>query len=186
MGVPGQIRVLAEVGGVVVAEDGALVLVVDRRTGPLTVLAFVLGIVALVFGGFGALVLVAALTGTFDGGLPLPLGGGLLVVGLFAAGAVVVTLRAIRGRHARPLSEERPVAVFDRARGIFLDARGQAVAPLPQVQFQRRMQVTSSSPKLVAVTPDGKVVLAKGNPFAGGIGNLDAVLNAAVHGPIAR
>jgi hypothetical protein len=33
---------------------------------------------------------------------------------------------------------------------------------------------------LVAVTPDGVRTLKRGNPFNGGLGNLEAVLTAAV------
>jgi hypothetical protein len=46
--------VIAEVGGAVVAEQGPLVLVVDRGTGPTSVVAFLFGIFALILGGFGA------------------------------------------------------------------------------------------------------------------------------------
>jgi len=45
----------------VIAEDGPRVLVVDRGNGPPAVLAFVAGVVALVFGGFGAVSLAAVL-----------------------------------------------------------------------------------------------------------------------------
>ena len=44
------------------------------------------------------------------------------------------------------------------------------------------MQLGSSSPKLVAQTPGGTYVLLRGNPFTGGLGDLDAVLTTAVHG----
>ncbi len=47
------------------------------------------------------------------------------------------------------------LAVFDRGQRVYLDGTGQVLAPLDQVRFERRMQLTSSSPKLVAVTPSG-------------------------------
>ncbi|KAA0084761.1 hypothetical protein CIW52_10325 [Mycolicibacterium sp. P9-64] len=65
---------------------------------------------------------------------------------------------------------------------MFVDADGVAVAPLHQVRFERRTQLTSSSPMLVAVTPAGAFTLKRGNPFNGGLGNLDDVLTAAVFG----
>ena len=37
-------------------------------------------------------------------------------------------------------------------------------------------------PKLVAVTPGGTTVLKRGNPFDGGLGNVDELLTAVVHG----
>jgi hypothetical protein len=105
-----------------------------------------------------------------------------LAVGLVVAGASVATVRTIRRSRSKPLSTYQPVAVFDRARRVFVDADGTVVAPLEHVRFQRAMQMTSSSPKLVAVTPNGTRVLMRGNPFAGGIGNLDEVLTSAVYG----
>jgi membrane protein implicated in regulation of membrane protease activity len=168
-------RVIAEVGGSVVAEQGPSVLIIDRRTGPLSVLAFVLGVIALVVGGFGA---VALLTSTPSAAL----GAVFLVVGLVVAGATLATRRSIRRSRSKPLDSYQPVAVFDRERRVFVDGNGSVVAPLDQVRFQRAMQMTSSSPKLVAKTPNGTRVLLRGNPFSGGIGNLDEVLTAAVHG----
>jgi hypothetical protein len=44
-------RIVAEVGGLAVAEHGTLVLLVDRGTGPLATRAFVIGVLALVVGG---------------------------------------------------------------------------------------------------------------------------------------
>ena len=72
------------------------------------------------------------------------------------------------------------MATFDRARRLYVDADGVVVAPLEQVRFQSRTQLTSSSPMLVAVTPDGARTLKRGNPFNGGLGDLEAVLTAAV------
>ena len=57
---PAPPRTLADTGGLVVTDDGRRVLVFDRCTGALTVLAFVLGVLMLVAGGFGAVALVAA------------------------------------------------------------------------------------------------------------------------------
>jgi hypothetical protein len=71
------------------------------------------------------------------------------------------------------------VAVIDRKLGIFSYGGG-AIVPLDQVRFARKLQIGSSSPKLVAVTPGGTHVLKRGNPFDGGIGNVDELLTAAV------
>jgi hypothetical protein len=136
MTAPTEPRILAEVGGLAVAEQGPLIVVVDRGTGPLATVAFVLGVLALVPGGFGAVTL--ALSATDGAAVPW---------------------------------------------WVFVDADGVVVAPLDQVRFQRRTQLTSSSPMLVAVTPGGAFTLKRGNPFNGGFGNLEDVLTAAVFGP---
>lgn len=179
MAPPAQHRVLADTGGTVVAEQGPLVVVIDRGTGPLATTAFVLGVLALVVGGFGAVTL--ALAG-HESGVPPAVSAVFLAVGLVFGVATAAAMRRIKANNRRPLTDYRPVAVFDRARGVFSEADGTVLAPLSQVQFSRRMQLGSSSPKLVASTPRGDRILKRGNPFNGGIANLDAVLTAAIHG----
>jgi hypothetical protein len=152
MTAPTDLRIIAEVGGLAVAERGPLVLVFDRGTGRWATLAFVVGVLALVFG-------VAA--------------AGAAVV---AVGAAVVAVGRIGTEKARPLGDYRPVAVFDRARRVFVDADGLVVAPLDQVRLHRQTQLASSSPALVASTPTGARILKRGNPFNGGSGQLDVVL----------
>jgi hypothetical protein len=36
---------------------------------------------------------------------------------------------------------------------------------------------------LVVVTPEGQRIIKRGNPFNGGIGDLETVLTAAIFGP---
>ncbi len=181
MTTPVEPRILAEVGGLVVAEQGPLVVVVDRGSGPSATLTFVLGVLGLVFGGFGAASLAMVAAGVTA--VPWWLSATLLLVGILVGlGALAIVRRTRRGR-ATPLSAYRPVAVFDRARRVFTDGNGTVIAPLDHIRFQRQMQLASSSPMLVAVTPTGERIIKRGNPFNGGIGNLEDVLTAAVFGP---
>jgi hypothetical protein len=177
---PAEPRIVAEVGGLAVAEQGPLVLVVDRGTGPLATVAFVLGVVALVFGGFGAVAL--SLLAGANAPLPWWLSAIFLLVGICCACGAIAVVARIRGARTKPLSAYAPVAVFDRDNRVYVES-GVVIAPLDQTRFQCRTQMTSSSPMLVAVTPGGSRILKRGNPFNGGIGNLDEVLNAVVFGP---
>lgn len=161
---------MADTGGLVVTDDGRRVLVFDRNTGGLAVTAFVFGIVALVLLGFGVVASFA---------LSNVVGACFLAAGVAVAVGALVAFRAFRRRRTRPLHECRSVAVIDRKLGLFSYAGG-AVLPLDQVRVQRRMQLGSSSPKLVAVLPRSTRVLKRGNPFDGGIGDVDQVLTAAV------
>lgn len=172
MTTPPVAQVIADTGGLVVTDDGRRVLVFDRRTGPLAVTAFVLGIITLVVGGFGAVALFS---------LSATVGAIFLAVGVAAGVAAVLAFRAFRTRRNRPLQECGSVAVIDRKLNLFSYAGG-AVVQLDQVRFARKMQLGSSSPKLVALLPGGTRVLKRGNPFDGGIGNVDEVLTAAVFG----
>lgn len=106
-----------------------------------------------------------------------------LAVGLGVGLGVLAVVRRIRDIRATPLSTYRPVAVFDRAQWVFTDGDGVVIAPLDHVRFQRQTQLTSSSEMLVAVTPASKRIIQRGNPFNGGLGNLESVLTAAVFGP---
>jgi hypothetical protein len=172
MAAPAQPRTLADTGGLIVTDDGRRVLVFDRGTGALTVLAFVLGVLTLVVAGFGVVALVAAVPSR-------AVGAAFLAVGLVIAAATYAVVRKFRRRRSRPLHECRSVAVIDRKLGLFSYCGG-AVVPLGQVRFARKFQIGSSSPKLVVVTPGGTKVLKRGNPFDGGVGDVDEVLTAVI------
>ncbi|MDO0977048.1 hypothetical protein [Mycolicibacterium frederiksbergense] len=178
---PGGPRILAEQGGLVVAEDGPHVLVIDRGSGLTQIAAFVLLVITLVFGGFGVVSTSMALGGA-ENNPPLVVGLVILAVGIAAAAALVFTVRSLRRIRSAPLSAFVPVAVFDRSDGTYRDGVGQVVGRLDQVRFEKRMQIGSSSPKLVAVTPHGAYVLKRGNPFGGRIHGMDAVLSTAIFG----
>ncbi len=167
MSAPAENRVLADTGGLVVTDDGRRVLVFDRRTGALATLAFVLGVLTLVVGGFGIVTLVA--------GTPSRAVGAVFAVLTF------VVVRKFRSRRTQPLHQCRPVAVLDRKLGLFSYGGG-AIVPLTEVRFARSFQIGSSSPKLVALTPGGTKTLKRGNPFDGGVGTVDEILTAVVHG----
>ncbi len=174
-----QPRILLDTGGLVVTDDGRRVNVIDRATGGLSTLAFTLGVIALVVGGFGAVALAT-------GAPSRALGGIFVVVGLAVAATVFLVVRQIKRRRTQPVGSCRSVAVLDRKLGVFTVAGG-GLLPLNQVTFTRRMQLGSSSPKLVAVTPNAAYVLKRGNPFDGSIGRVDEVLNDIVQqGDIAR
>ena len=174
MAAPTEPRTLADTGGLVVTDDGRRVLVFDRCTGALTVLAFVLGVLTLVVAGFGVVALAAGVPST-------ALGAVFLAVGLVLAALTFLVVRKFRRRRSQPLHECRSVAVIDRKLGLFSYGGG-AIVPLDQVRFARKFQIGSSSPKLVVVTPGGTKVLKRGNPFDGGVGNVDEVLTAVVRG----
>jgi hypothetical protein len=172
MSTPAEPQILADTGGLIVTDDGRRVLVIDRGTGALSILALVLGVITLVVGGFGVVALIAGVP-------PRALGAIFLAVGLAFAVLTFVVMRKIRRNRRRPLHECRPVAVIDRKLGLF-SYRGGALVQLDQVRFARKFQIASSSPKLVAVTPGGTLVLKRGSPFDGGIGNIDEVLTAVM------
>jgi hypothetical protein len=172
MNAPSKPRIIADTGGLLVTDDGRRLLVIDRCTGALTMFMFVLGVITVVVGGFGLAALIANTPSR-------ALGAAFLAAGLVVGVLTLLLVRKIRARRNRPLHDCRPVGVIDRKLGLF-SYRGGALVQLDQVRFARKLQIGSSSPKLVAITPGGTRVLKRGNPFDGGIGNVDEVLTAAV------
>jgi hypothetical protein len=130
----------------------------------------VLGVITLVVGGFGVVAFIAGMPSRATGAI-------FLVIGLLFAVVTFLLMRRIRRRRKQPLNHCRPVAVIDRKLGLF-SYRGGALVQLDQVRFARKFQISFSSPKLVADTPGGTLVLKRGNPFDGGIGNVDEILTA--------
>ncbi len=153
--------------GVKIVQDGQRLRIVNTRTASLATLAFVLSLLTLLPGAGGA---VAMVQGTWTLGLILVAIGGLAAAGL------AVTIAAIRRRRRTPLGELVPVAIIDLEARVLCDGAGRVLAPLEQVRFQRTFQIGSSSPGLAAVFSGQRLMLARGNPFAGGLGSLEAAL----------
>ena len=174
MTAPAPAHTLFDTGGLVITDDGRRVNVIDRATGGRMIALFVLGVIALIVGGFGVIAMALAVPSSGLGAICT--GAGLIV-----AAAAVWILRTVKRRRAQPLGSCRSVAVLDRKLGLFTMAGG-GLLSLDRVCFERRPQIGSSAPKLVAVTPAGTYVLKRGNPFDGSIGNADEILNAVVTG----
>ena len=101
MNAPPEPRTLADTGGLIVTDDGRRVLVIDRCTGALATLAFVLGVITLVVAGFGAVALATSMPSR-------ALGAIFLAVGLVFALLTFLVVRKIRRRRSQPLHECRP------------------------------------------------------------------------------
>lgn len=96
MAAPREPVILAEQGGLVVAERGAEILVVDRGNGPSEIAAFVLVVLTLVFGVFGVVSLLAA-------GATPTISLVMLAIGICTGVAMVFTVAALMKRRRRPL-----------------------------------------------------------------------------------
>jgi hypothetical protein len=164
--------VIADTGGLVVTDDGRRINIFDRRTGGLAVAAVILGTLTLVAGGLGV---AALISGTPSSGI----GAALLGAAVVLAALLFMVSRRFRHRRNAPLHACRSVAVLDRKLNLFSYGGG-ALVQLDQVRFARKFQIGSSSPKLIAVTPGGTKALKRGNPFDGGVGEVDEILNGVV------
>lgn len=179
---PTEPVIVTEDGALVVAQQGNTVLLIDRGSHLTEIIAYVLVVIAVVFSGFGGLSIVQA-PREGSSSIPVALSAILVTVGVATAVVAGVLIRSARATRRRALSSFTPLAVFDLTEGVCRGGLGEFVVPLQQITFERRMQVMSSSPKLVAVTPWGTRTLKRGNPFGGGIGHIADVLNDIVKVP---
>ncbi|OBB59872.1 hypothetical protein A5757_12395 [Mycobacterium sp. 852013-51886_SCH5428379] len=171
--------VIAENGAFVVAEIGPRVLLIDRGRVPTEVGVLLLAMSTLIFGGFGVVSVIPSFGGDWISRSTL-IGFGFLLVGIASFRALLRATAALNRSRATPLSGVRPVAVFDRNAGAYLDGNGEMIAHLSEIRFSR---AGFGSRQLVVTTPHGDRVLVTGS-----VGNLDQVLThtVATHRPDAR
>lgn len=164
---------IASGSGTAILKDGERLLIV-RRGGPgLSIALFVAGLLTVIVGLNGVAQLVMAFSGHgvgFTGAAILCAAGGV-------GGAVLVALlRKRKLRNGVPLDQLPIICVLDFTQGGLLDTHGGLLAPLSNVRMRRQFQMGSSSPALVLAYADRSLLLAKGSPFAGGIGDLERAL----------
>mgnify|MGYP001327182821 CR=1 FL=1 len=159
-------RVIADNGRFVLAEDGPRLLFLGRRGLIPVVLVFVTGLLTVIL-GVNAALLIGLGMGQDDGRVPV--GAGLLVAATLLGWACVALVRRRRARREQPLDPATAIVVLDREAGVLRDSVGQVLAPLAQVKLMRRMQLASSARALHVVWPHGDRVVYRGDPFAGAI-----------------
>jgi hypothetical protein len=173
---PRRLKLLAAASGAEIYEDGPDRVVVYHRGGNgLAVALFVVGLVSLILLANGGLQIYLNVTGKgghLMGGILL-LGGGAMFAGLCSL--VVAKRKALRKAEPKALPM---VCALDFEAGTLDDHAGRPVAGLDEVRLARRFQLTSSSRALVFEHPGGRLRVARGSPFAGGIAPLEQVLEA--------
>ncbi|MDG1331290.1 MAG: hypothetical protein P8P74_03105 [Crocinitomicaceae bacterium] len=98
-----------------------------------------------------------------------------IAVGSVFAFAYVFLNKYSKKINALPPSEFRTLCSFDLKNKVLLDSSGKELDSLNNVSVGCEFQITSSSKKLVVRYSSGTILLAKGNPFAGGTAALEAV-----------
>ncbi len=74
-----------------------------------------------------------------------------------------------------PPADFKTLCSFDLKNRKLLDPSDNILDSLKNTLVKREFQITSSSKKLVVLYSNGVILLAKGNPFAGGITSLENV-----------
>ena len=80
--------------------------------------------------------------------------------------------KTIQKRHRTPIPECDVLLIIDLKNRTLCDADENQLAPLQHVSLQKQFQLASSSPAYAVVWPTGKKVIARGNPFAGGVSSV--------------
>jgi hypothetical protein len=166
-------RELASASGTAFFQDAQRLVVAKRGGSGFPVAIFVCGLFAFIFGVNG----LAQLGLAVNGGGSVLLGVIFGAVGAAGLGAVMGLVAAWRRLGRRPPEALPKICVLDFATGTLENGSGRPLAPLSHVRWGKAMQLTSSSPSLVLHYPGGRLQLAKGNAFAGGIAPLEDVLS---------
>lgn len=168
-----EATVLAESNGVQVLQAGSKVYVADRGWGWVSTATFVFALA-------GFLLTVGPLVIAFSVGEPLVAGG--MLVGLLAGSGVVLVRRHREAQRQQPVTPRMVLLVLDLGEGAVRDGAGHALCALAQLQVGRAMQLASSSTALRASWPGGRKVIARGSPFGGDVGPIEATLRRFVPG----
>jgi len=168
-------RAIADNGRFVLAEDAERLLFIERRGLVPAVAVFVAGLLTVILAVNGPLMLGL---GIRDGDARISVGIVLTLAAGLAGLACAALVRLRRARHAEPLQPTSAIVILDRPAGLLRDGSGRELAPLTEVRFVRRAQLTSSSRALHVVWPRGQRVVFRGDPFAGSIDDAVAQLTA--------
>lgn len=164
-------RVLADNGAFVLAEDGARLVFFERRGVVPAWALFVVGLLA----GITGIASVGIAATVAEPGRWIAVGVLLAVAAVFG-GSLRWLMRRRRERLARALTIAEASVVIDVGAQVLTDANGRTLAPLSAVGFARVMQATSSARALAVKWGGGGLVVYRGDPFSGSIDEAARVL----------
>ena len=161
---------VAESSGTVVFEREGKFYIAQRPARWLSTALFVFGLLTFVFLINGILQLFV-----FEAGLQT---AGII---LFAVGTVFLFFFILLLRFRKKIRVQSPdglpfLCILDFNSGNLLDASEKVLSPLSSVTVKRKMQIGSSSPKLILSWDKKSITIVKGNPFSGGVSAIETFL----------
>jgi hypothetical protein len=164
------VKVIGSGSGFEILEDDQRLRIIDRRTAGWYTAGFVLALLTFIPTVLGIVLTAQALA---SGASHWPVGLAISAAGCVFGLGLLFIVRRVRALAAVPAADVPPTLIIDLGDRALLDSGGRRLASLDEASFGRKMQLGSSSPAL-AVTFAGKtIVFARGNPFAGGLGNIE-------------
>ncbi len=168
-----EATVLAESNGFQVLQAGQTVYVADRGWGWMSTAAFVFALV-------GVLMMAGAVVISYATGEPRVAFG--LLLGVFVGSGALLVRRSREQKRDQPVTEAMVLLVIDVGAAEVREVGGQPICGLAELEIGRAMQIGSSSAALRASWPGGKRVIARGTPFGGDVGPIEATLRRFVSG----
>jgi len=166
---------LAQSSGTIIHEAESRLYISKRPARWISTFLFVTGLLILILFANGMLQLTLfkdETTGTST------IGFILILVALFFA-VIFWRVRVYQKKiNAIPLHELQHKAIFDFENNNLLDGQQNILTPINQAWLMRKMQITSSSPELLISWNGGSLSIVKGNPFSGGIADIEKTLTS--------
>jgi len=157
-----HLKPIVDASGYAVFEQNKKIFFINYGISWIYTFNFVIGILLAILTINGIIQLVFNfLTGIILLAIALPCGLGL-----------VGGVNMIKKAKNKPLENLNIIAIVDIKSKKLLKKNGEILASLGVVQFGRTFQIGSSSYAIRARWPDGSIIIARGNPFAGGISDF--------------
>ena len=163
---------IAKASGCRIYKRGNQVTVMEQPASWISTTLFVLLLITGIPIIFGVVSLIAHLRGA---DISLWMSIIFMVVGTLFLTIFIFLNRYSKKINSLPPEEFTALCTFDFSTKKLIDASGKTLDSLENVSVERQFQLTSSSKKLVVRYTKGTIILAKGNPFAGGTLPLEAV-----------
>ncbi len=164
---------LAESSGTVMYESENKLYIAKKPAQWTSTALFVTGLLAFILFANGVLQLFAFTTQFRNSQTIGLIATGLGILFAFIFWRIVIYRKKI---NALPVDEMKWICIIDLSRNLLLDGQQNTLATLQEVQLTRKMQFTSSSPELILKWDKHVLSLVEGNPFSGGIADIEKAL----------
>lgn len=165
---------LAQSAGCVLFERGSTIIIAKQPKTWLFTARFIFLLLAIIATAFGLFQIVSTLLKNSN---TLLLGAIFTAIGMFSF-FILLQLNKLKKRtNELPAEKLKCLCIIDLANKELLDCKRNSLSPLAEVEAKKLFQATSSSPALALVWPKGKIKIAKGTPFNGGIEPILQILN---------
>lgn len=160
-------EILAKAGGYAIIEQDEKLIFINYGTNWLYTFNFVLIILLMItlINGIIQLILNNFLVGAV-----------LCAVSLLTVFFLIMGIRSLKKNKNKPLEKLNTLIIVDLKSKELLNKKGELIAPLRLVRFGRVMQAFSSSYAIQVEWPQGSMIIARGNPFAGSSTNFIDIL----------